>query len=163
MNNLVFELLLLKIQYMLSDNDRHRLHFLIGEEVPRPLRDDSSLSGTLRVLESLLDKAVITDEDCNYLIKAFSTIDCHDAAKRLQGWLSFIFFFLNMVYIQRPLLYVFQSINELEDKTTDIFSHFKMFLWKTMTRIRFVRPVRRNERLVFFNVQSQIIFFSNAT
>ncbi|CAF3852816.1 unnamed protein product [Rotaria sp. Silwood1] len=79
-----FRALLLKIQDLLSDNDRHRFLFLLGEDVPRYLRDDSSLSGTLRVLESLFEKAIISDQDCAYLIKAFKKIHCNDAAKRLQ-------------------------------------------------------------------------------
>jgi hypothetical protein len=95
-----FRALLLKIQDLLSDNDRHRLHFLLGEDVPRYLRDDLSLSGTLRLLDSLLEKAFISDQDCNYLIEAFNKIHCHDAASRLQ---SLFFLFLIMIYIERPL------------------------------------------------------------
>ncbi|CAF3328775.1 unnamed protein product [Rotaria sp. Silwood2] len=81
-----FRALLLKIQDLLSDNDRHRFLFLLGEDVPRYMRDDPSLSGTLRVLESLFEKAIISDQDCDYLIKAFKKIHCNDAAKRLQGY-----------------------------------------------------------------------------
>ncbi|CAF1366997.1 unnamed protein product [Rotaria sordida] len=81
-----FRALLLKIQDLLSDNDRHRFLFLLGEDVPRYLRDDPSLSGTLRVLESLLEKAIISDQDCDYLIKVFKKIHCNDAAKRLQEY-----------------------------------------------------------------------------
>ena len=74
-----FRALLLKIQDLLSDNDRHRLHFLLGEDVPRYLRDDLSLSGTLHLLDSLLEKAFISDQDCDYLIEAFNKIHCDDA------------------------------------------------------------------------------------
>ncbi|CAF3794361.1 unnamed protein product [Rotaria sp. Silwood1] len=81
-----FRALLLKIQDLLSDNDRHRLLFLLGEDVPRYLRDDPSLSGILRVLESLFEKAIISNQDCDYLIKAFTKIHCNDAAKRLQEY-----------------------------------------------------------------------------
>jgi hypothetical protein len=80
-----FRALLLKIQDLLSDNDRERLHFLLGEDIPRHLRDDPSLGGTLRVLQSLFDKAFMNDQDCDYLIVAFKKICCHDAARRLQG------------------------------------------------------------------------------
>ncbi|CAF3084203.1 unnamed protein product, partial [Rotaria sp. Silwood2] len=76
-----FRAVLLKIQDLLSDNDRQRLHFLLGEDVPRHLRDDPSFTGTLRVLESLFEKAIINDQDCDYLIEAFEKIQCHDAAK----------------------------------------------------------------------------------
>jgi hypothetical protein len=80
-----FRTLLLKIQDLLSDNDRHRLHFLLGEDIPRTIRDDSSLGGTLRLLDSLLEKSFIGHEDCSYLIAAFNNINCLDAARRLQG------------------------------------------------------------------------------
>ena len=80
-----FRALLLKIQDLLSDNDRQRLHFLLGEDVPRYLRDDVSLNGTLNLLDSLLEKTFISDQDCDYLVEAFTKIHCHDAAKRLQG------------------------------------------------------------------------------
>jgi hypothetical protein len=94
-----FRALLLKIQDLLSDDDRHRLHFLLGEDVPRYLRDDLSLSGTLRLLDSLFEKAFISDQDCDYLIEAFNKIHCHDAARRLE---SLFFLFLIMIYIERP-------------------------------------------------------------
>jgi hypothetical protein len=92
-----FRALLLKIQDLLSEKDRHRLHFLLGEDVPRYLRDDLSLSGTLHLLDSLLEKSFISDQDCDYLIEAFNKIHCHDAMKRLQG--SF-FYFPSMIYIE---------------------------------------------------------------
>ena len=91
-----FRALLLKIQDLLSENDRHRLHFLLGEDVPKYLRDDPSLNGTLHVLESLFEKAIISDQDCDYLIEAFNKIHCHDAAKRLKGLFLLI---LIMIYL----------------------------------------------------------------
>jgi hypothetical protein len=80
--------LLLKIQDLLSERDRACLHFIIGPDVNKDLRYDTSLGGSLRLLDSLFDKAIISDQDCDYLIQAFTKIRCHDAAKRLQG--SFI-------------------------------------------------------------------------
>ena len=85
-----FRALLLKIQDLLSDSDRQRFHFLLGEDVPRYLRDDPSLGGTLRVLQSLFDKDIINDQECDYLIDAFGKISCRDAARRLQGLLVLI-------------------------------------------------------------------------
>ena len=90
--HLDFRALLLKIQDILSDTDRHRLHFLLGEDVPRCLRDDVSLSGTLRLLDALFERTFISDRDCDYLIDAFTKIHCLDAAQRLRG--SFVFFLL---------------------------------------------------------------------
>ena len=80
-----FRELLLKIQDRLSDNDRQRLLFLFGDDVPRYLRDDPSMSGTLLALQSLFDKAIINEQDCEYLVDALRRIRCFDAARRLQG------------------------------------------------------------------------------
>ncbi|CAM4775463.1 unnamed protein product [Rotaria magnacalcarata] len=81
-----FRALLLKTQELLSDTDRHRLHFLLGDDIPKYLRDDPSLAGTLRVLETLFDRSIINDQDCDYLVDAFSKIQCNDAAKRLKEY-----------------------------------------------------------------------------
>jgi hypothetical protein len=80
-----FRALLIRIQDLLSESDRQRLHFLIGNDVPKHLREDLSIRGALHVLESLFDKAIITDQDCRYLIEAFRNIRCHNAVERLQG------------------------------------------------------------------------------
>ena len=82
-----FRALLVKIQDLLSDNDRHRLHCLLGEDVTQHLRDDSSLNGRLYLVDSLLKNRFISDPDCDDLIDAFKTLQCVDAAKRLQGML----------------------------------------------------------------------------
>jgi hypothetical protein len=132
-----FRALLLRIQELLSDNDRHRLHFLLGEDVPRYLRDDLSLGGTLRLLDSLFEKTFISDQDCDYLIEAFKKIQCYDAAKRLQGS---VFIFLKMIYIERRL-YVFQNINKLGKKVVHEVFQFKIFFFKTMKRITSPRLV----------------------
>ena len=138
-----FRALLLKVQDLLSNDDRHRLHFLLGEDVPRYLRDDLSLSGTLRLLDSLLDKTFISDRDCDYLIEAFKKIHCLDAARRLEG--SFFLSFA-AIYIERPL-HVFQSINKLGNKATIEVSHFKTFFYKIMKRRRFLLLVRNNNSM----------------
>ena len=77
--------ILLKIQDFLSDDDRKRLHFLFGDEVPRRIRDDPSLGGTLSLMESLFDQDIINEEDFTFLIQAFEAIHCIDAAKLLKG------------------------------------------------------------------------------
>ena len=129
-----FRALLLRIQDLLSDNDRHRLHFLLGDDVPRYLRDDLSMSGTLRLLDSLLEKTFIGDRDCDYLIEAFKKIHCCDAARRLQGSR---FIFLTVIHTEQPL-YVFQSINKLGNEAAIEVSHFKIFLFTIMVKTRFV-------------------------
>ncbi len=86
-----FRALLIKLQDCLSDNDRRRLHFIVGDTIPRYLRDDSTLGGTLSLLESLFDRAIISEQDFDYLIHAFNEIQCYEAVKRLKG-LIFDFF-----------------------------------------------------------------------
>ena len=77
--------LLVKVQDCLSDSDRCRLHFLFGDIIPRKLRDDPSISGTLNLLESLFDQDKINDQDLSLLVEAFREISCYDAVKRLEG------------------------------------------------------------------------------
>ena len=80
-----FRALLLNIQDRLSSDDRRRLNFIIGDTIPRYLREDTTLGGTLNVLESLIDQAVIGEDYLEFLIRIFRTIRCNDAAKRLEG------------------------------------------------------------------------------
>ena len=77
--------MILKIQDKLSDNDRKCLHFFLGPDVPRRIRDDPSLGGTLNLMESLFDQDKINEQDCTFLINAFEQIRCLDAAKILKG------------------------------------------------------------------------------
>jgi hypothetical protein len=77
--------ILLKLQDRLSDDDRKRLHFYLGNDVPRRIRDDPSLGGTLCLLESLFDQDKINEQDFDYLISAFDEIQCLDAVKLLRG------------------------------------------------------------------------------
>jgi hypothetical protein len=88
-----FRVLLLKLQDCLSDNDRRRLHFIVGDTIPRYLRDDPTLGGTLSLLESLFDRAKISEQDFDYLIQAFSEIHCYEGVQRLRGII--IYFYLN--------------------------------------------------------------------
>jgi hypothetical protein len=80
-----FRSLLLKLQDRLSKSDRRRLHFLLGDVIPRQLRKDPSIGGTLELLEMLFDQAKINDQDFGYLIQAFREIDCCDIVKRLES------------------------------------------------------------------------------
>ena len=86
-----FRALLLRLQDCLSDNDRRRLHFIVGDTIPRHLRDNPTLDGTLSLLESLFDQSKISEQDFDYLIRAFHQIHCYKAVKRLKGlFLPFI-------------------------------------------------------------------------
>jgi hypothetical protein len=43
---------ILKLETRLGYDDRVRLHFFVGNHVPRSIREDLSLAGTLRLMES---------------------------------------------------------------------------------------------------------------
>ncbi|CAF1373948.1 unnamed protein product [Adineta ricciae] len=75
---------ILKIQDHLSDNDRKRLHFFLGPDVPRRIRDDPTLVGTINLMESLLDQDKINEQDVSLLINAFEKTQCIDAMKILK-------------------------------------------------------------------------------
>ena len=77
--------ILLNLQDRLSDDDRKRLHFFLADDVPRRIRDDQSLGGTLSLLESLFDQEKILPTDVTLLIRAFEQIGCFDAARCLRG------------------------------------------------------------------------------
>jgi hypothetical protein len=80
-----FRAIILKIQNRLSEDDRLRLHFFLGDDVPRIIRDDLSLRGTLKLMDSLIDQDKINEQDFTFLINAFDEIQCIDAAKLLKG------------------------------------------------------------------------------
>jgi hypothetical protein len=90
-----FRVLLLKLQDCLSDSDRRRLHFIVGDTIPRQLRDDPTLGGTLSLLESLFDQAKISEQDFDYLIHAFNEIHCYEAVKRLKGLFNLLTIYLD--------------------------------------------------------------------
>ncbi|CAF1445667.1 unnamed protein product, partial [Adineta ricciae] len=76
--------IILKLQDRLSDDDRKRLHFYLGNDVPRRIRDDPTLGGTLSLMESLFDQDKINENDITFLINAFDEIQCIDAVKLLR-------------------------------------------------------------------------------
>lgn len=77
--------IIIKLQDRLSDSDRHRLHFAVGDDVPRRIRDNLTLSGTLSLMESLIDQDKISEQDFTFLIDTFNDIGCFDAVKLLGG------------------------------------------------------------------------------
>ena len=85
MDNYKCRSILLKLQDRLSDDDRKRLHFFLGNDVPRRIRDDPSLTGTLSLIESLFDQDKISEQDFTFLIKTFDEIQCKDAAQLLRS------------------------------------------------------------------------------
>ncbi|CAF1139614.1 unnamed protein product [Adineta steineri] len=77
--------IIIKIQARLSDDDRKYLHFFLGDDIPRRIRDDPTLGGTLCAMESLFDRDIISGDDFTYLITAFEAIGCLDAVTILKG------------------------------------------------------------------------------
>jgi hypothetical protein len=88
-NNRRLRALLVRLQDRLSEDDRRRFNFFLGDDVPRRFRDDPSLGGTLCIMESLFDQDKINEEDFSFLINAFDEIQCLDAVKLLRG--NFVF------------------------------------------------------------------------
>ncbi|CAF3547340.1 unnamed protein product [Rotaria sp. Silwood1] len=97
--------ILLNLVDHLSENDRERLRFYIGPDVPRIIRDDSSFAGILRLWESLFDQDKINEEDFTYLINALDEIHCRDAVKLLRGYFLFLInvliFFVHLEHMRR--------------------------------------------------------------
>ena len=89
MDNHRLRAIILKLQDRLSDDDRKRLHFFLGNDVPRRIRDDPSLGGTLCLMESLFDQDKINEQDFTFLINAFDEIQCIDAVQLLKGFLFY--------------------------------------------------------------------------
>ncbi|UJR33257.1 hypothetical protein I4U23_020712 [Adineta vaga] len=79
-----FRGLLLEIRDSLSEVDRRSLHFILGNDVPRSMRENTTLGGTLDVLESLFDRGKISSQCFDYLIVAFHKIPCPHAVLRLK-------------------------------------------------------------------------------
>jgi hypothetical protein len=77
--------IILKLEDRLSDNDRKCLHFFLGNDVPRRLRDDPSLSSNRSLMESLFDQDKINEQDFTFLINSFDQIQWTDAVKLLKG------------------------------------------------------------------------------
>ena len=96
MDNHHLRSIILKLQDRLSDNDRQRLHFFLGDDVPRRIRDNPTLNGTLNLMESLFDQDKINERDFTFLIDAFKEIQCIDAVKLLRG----IFLFLIYIIVE---------------------------------------------------------------
>jgi len=80
-----FRAFLINLSNQLSDGNRQALHFFIGTKVPRQDRDDCTPHGSLRLLDSLFDQNVITEQNFDYLINALEKINCYDAAEQLKG------------------------------------------------------------------------------
>jgi hypothetical protein len=65
----------------MSDLDRRRLHFVLGNEVPRRIRQHNNIEGTIQVFEHLIDNGKIF----NCLIDALSACGKSDWSEKLKG------------------------------------------------------------------------------
>ena len=72
-------------------DERERLHFYLGDDVPRRIRDDPSLGETLSLIHWFLEQDKINGNDFTFLMSAFDEIQCFDAVNLLKGSLSFVF------------------------------------------------------------------------
>ena len=131
MDNRQLRAVLVSLQDRLSVEDRARLHFYLKNEVPRMIGDDSTLTGTLKLMDSLFDQDKINDTDFDLLIDAFTQIRCLDAAQTLKSILPQIkkSFFILFVSFRISASYVinwFKSfniefiINDANKNTIDI-------------------------------------------
>lgn len=77
--------LLIKLFDELSDTDRRALHFAFGNDIPRIYRDRYTPLASQQILENLFDRNLITEQNCDYLIRIFEKIHCHNVAIQLKG------------------------------------------------------------------------------
>jgi hypothetical protein len=77
--------MILRIENRLIDDDRARLRFFLQDDVTQRYKSDLSLIGTVNLFDSLITQDIINKNDVNFLINAFDTIRCFDAAKILKG------------------------------------------------------------------------------
>lgn len=92
MSNYRLRAVLLKMQDCLSEDDRRRLHFLFGKDIPRRIRNDQSPSGTLNLIESLFEQDKINEHNLTILINALDLIQCLRGVRLLKG--NYIFFII---------------------------------------------------------------------
>jgi hypothetical protein len=82
--------IVLNLQQRLSDNDRERLDLYLKNDIPKSVGDDSTLGGTLKLIQSFFDQDKINEKDFTLLIDGFKQIRCFDAVHLLEG-----FFFIS--------------------------------------------------------------------
>ncbi|UJR12209.1 hypothetical protein I4U23_016386 [Adineta vaga] len=86
MDNRRLRSIIFKLRHRLSNNDRKRLQFYLGNHILQRIQDYPTIAGTLNLIGSLLDKNDINDKDLSYLINAFDEIHCCDAANFLREY-----------------------------------------------------------------------------
>ena len=69
-SDLEFRELLLDISDGMSEHEHKRFIFLLGDDIPRRVQDESPLS----VFQALIERGRISADDCSYLEKAFNRL-----------------------------------------------------------------------------------------
>jgi hypothetical protein len=134
--NFDFHASLLRFEELLSKDDRQRLHLLLGDDVSTHLQDDSPIGDALRVIDSLMEQASISQHDCNSLSEAFNMMHCDNACRRLLGKRGLL---LSCSSISR-LCDILQRTNELNNTVTHFFCHCKRF-WQILAKMACPRSV----------------------
>jgi hypothetical protein len=80
-----FRVCLLEIQDCLSDTDRRQLNFVFGDEIPRRLQADGSISTALEALQTLFDRAKLSANNYDYLIRGLQAIQRQDCVDKLRS------------------------------------------------------------------------------
>jgi hypothetical protein len=84
-SKLHFRAVLIDILERLSANERKKLSFLLADDIERSICDDPTIGGTLDIFQRLFDRGRISEENFTYLIEAFQSIRCNQAARSLRG------------------------------------------------------------------------------
>jgi hypothetical protein len=87
---------LIQLQNLLSDTDRQRLHFLFSDDVPRRIREDSTVNGSLNLMDILIEQGKISTSDLSVLIEACEALKFVAAARFLDGVCAFVVCLLDM-------------------------------------------------------------------
>ncbi|CAF0728561.1 unnamed protein product [Adineta steineri] len=118
MDNSHLRRIIIKIQARLSDDDRKYLHFFFGDDIPRRIRDDPTLGGTLCAMESLFDRDIISGDDFTYLINAFETIGCLDAVTILKEHQQQ----MKLTHVHQSMLSLISIMPPLPPSTAEVFA-----------------------------------------
>lgn len=82
-------LVLIQAIETLAPDDRDRLHFFFGEDVPRIVRENRTTHGTLLLLETLFEREKLKENSLIDLILVFRRLNCLRAAEILQSFTRF--------------------------------------------------------------------------
>ena len=76
---------LVKLFDQLSDHDRQGLHYSLGNQIPGNCPNRCTPSDSLKLLDSLFEQNLISEENFDYLIDIFERIRCDRVVDQLRG------------------------------------------------------------------------------